>query len=76
VSAAADTQRIGWIGLGKMGLPICERLAAQSFKVTALTRNQEVVTELPARTFTETGQFAALLTARKSSRRRSPTTQR
>ena len=41
MSTVADTRRIGWIGLGKMGLPICERLAAQGFKVTALTRNQE-----------------------------------
>jgi 3-hydroxyisobutyrate dehydrogenase-like beta-hydroxyacid dehydrogenase len=41
MSTAADTQRIGWIGLGKMGLPICERLAAQHFKVIALTRNPQ-----------------------------------
>jgi 3-hydroxyisobutyrate dehydrogenase-like beta-hydroxyacid dehydrogenase len=40
-AAASDAPRIGWIGLGKMGLPICERLAAQSFRVTALTRNSE-----------------------------------
>ncbi len=40
MSTVADTRRIGWIGLGKMGLPICERLAAQGFEVTALTRNQ------------------------------------
>jgi 3-hydroxyisobutyrate dehydrogenase-like beta-hydroxyacid dehydrogenase len=43
VSTAAATSgaRIGWIGLGKMGLPICERLAAQQFPVTALTRSAE-----------------------------------
>jgi 3-hydroxyisobutyrate dehydrogenase-like beta-hydroxyacid dehydrogenase len=41
MSTVADPPRIGWIGLGKMGLPICERLAAQGFKVTALTRNPE-----------------------------------
>ena len=40
-AAAPDKSRVGWIGLGKMGLPICERLAAQEFKVTALTRNLE-----------------------------------
>ena len=33
--------RIGWIGLHKMGLPIYERLAANHFTVTALTRNRE-----------------------------------
>lgn len=38
---APNKPRIGWIGLGKMGLPICERLAAQQFKVTALARNPE-----------------------------------
>jgi 3-hydroxyisobutyrate dehydrogenase-like beta-hydroxyacid dehydrogenase len=41
VSASEDPQRIGWIGLAKMGLPICERLAMRGFDVTALTRNQE-----------------------------------
>jgi 3-hydroxyisobutyrate dehydrogenase-like beta-hydroxyacid dehydrogenase len=43
MSAASvlDRCRIGWIGLGKMGLPICERLAAQGFAVTTLTRNPE-----------------------------------
>jgi 3-hydroxyisobutyrate dehydrogenase-like beta-hydroxyacid dehydrogenase len=40
VGTAADIQRIGWIGLGKMGLPICERLAAKGFTVTVLTRDQ------------------------------------
>jgi 3-hydroxyisobutyrate dehydrogenase-like beta-hydroxyacid dehydrogenase len=32
-----DKPRIGWIDLGKMGLPICERLAAQQFQLTTLT---------------------------------------
>jgi 3-hydroxyisobutyrate dehydrogenase-like beta-hydroxyacid dehydrogenase len=36
-----DKPRIGWIGLGKMGLPICERLAAQQFQLTTLIRNPE-----------------------------------
>jgi NAD binding domain of 6-phosphogluconate dehydrogenase len=36
-----DKPRIGWIGLGKMGLPICERLAAQQFQLTTLIRNSE-----------------------------------
>ena len=40
-ASALDTRRIGWIGLGKMGLPICERLAAQGFEVATLTRNPE-----------------------------------
>ena len=36
-----DKPRIGWIGLGKMGLPICARLAARGFEVTALARNAD-----------------------------------
>jgi 3-hydroxyisobutyrate dehydrogenase-like beta-hydroxyacid dehydrogenase len=31
---------IGWIGLGKMGVPICKRLAAAGHRVTALVRNE------------------------------------
>ena len=38
---ARDKPRIGWIGLGKMGLPICERLAARQFDVTTFARNPE-----------------------------------
>jgi 3-hydroxyisobutyrate dehydrogenase-like beta-hydroxyacid dehydrogenase len=40
-TSAIDTRRIGWIGLGKTGLPVCERLAAQGFEVATLTRNPE-----------------------------------
>jgi 3-hydroxyisobutyrate dehydrogenase-like beta-hydroxyacid dehydrogenase len=40
-ASALDRRRIGWIGLGKMGLPSWERLATQGFEVTALTRNPE-----------------------------------
>jgi 3-hydroxyisobutyrate dehydrogenase-like beta-hydroxyacid dehydrogenase len=40
-ASALDTRRIGWIGLGKMGLPICERPVAQGFDVATLTRNPE-----------------------------------
>jgi 3-hydroxyisobutyrate dehydrogenase-like beta-hydroxyacid dehydrogenase len=40
-AAASALSRIGWIGLGKMGLPICQRLAAHGFAVTALVRNAE-----------------------------------
>ena len=39
VAAPPETPRIGWIGLGKMGLPICERLAARGCRVAALVRN-------------------------------------
>lgn len=39
-ATASHNPKIGWIGLGKMGFPICKRLAAQ-FDVMALTRNSE-----------------------------------
>src|ERR1700677_611032 len=31
--------QIGWIGMGKMGLPICKRLLAAGFRVRVLCRN-------------------------------------
>jgi 3-hydroxyisobutyrate dehydrogenase-like beta-hydroxyacid dehydrogenase len=37
-AAPSEQNRVGWIGLGKMGLPICERLKARGFQVTALAR--------------------------------------
>lgn len=40
VAAPPETPRIGWIGLGKMGLPISERLAARGCRVAALVRNE------------------------------------
>ena len=40
-ASAFDTRRIGSIALGKMGLPICERLVTQGFEVATLTRNPE-----------------------------------
>ena len=40
-AAAPERPKIGWIGLGRMGLPICERLAAHPFPLTALTRSAE-----------------------------------
>jgi 3-hydroxyisobutyrate dehydrogenase-like beta-hydroxyacid dehydrogenase len=38
--------KIGWIGAGKMGLPICKRLQAAGFEVTALARNDDRAREL------------------------------
>jgi 3-hydroxyisobutyrate dehydrogenase-like beta-hydroxyacid dehydrogenase len=33
--------KVGWIGMGKMGLPLCKRLVVAGFKVTALCRSAE-----------------------------------
>jgi 3-hydroxyisobutyrate dehydrogenase-like beta-hydroxyacid dehydrogenase len=38
--ARGASQSVGWIGLGKLGLPICRRLRAASFEVTVLARNE------------------------------------
>ena len=35
----AAIHNVGWIGLGKMGVPICIRLKGAGFRVTALCRN-------------------------------------
>jgi 3-hydroxyisobutyrate dehydrogenase-like beta-hydroxyacid dehydrogenase len=32
-------QKLGWIGLGKMGAPICQRLMTAGYNVTAMVRN-------------------------------------
>ncbi len=39
-------KKIGWIGAGKMGLPICKRLKASGFEVTALARSSDRAREL------------------------------
>lgn len=39
MAAMNTSARIGWIGMGKMGLPICVRLRDAGFQVKALCRN-------------------------------------
>lgn len=39
--ATSQKARIGWIGIGKMGLPICERLKSHGFDIVALARGAE-----------------------------------
>ena len=39
MDAIKPPARIGWVGMGKMGLPICNRLRGAGFSVTALCRN-------------------------------------
>jgi 3-hydroxyisobutyrate dehydrogenase-like beta-hydroxyacid dehydrogenase len=34
-------RKVGWIGLGKMGLPICQRLRSAGFEVAAFCRSAE-----------------------------------
>ena len=41
--------KIGWIGAGKMGLPICKRLASAGHSVTALARRPEQAELLASR---------------------------
>lgn len=56
--------RIGWIGMGKMGLPICQRLRGAGFQVRALCRNADSETTAMAnglevaRTISETVKSA------------------
>jgi len=44
--------RIAWIGMGKMGLPICVRLRGAGFAVTALCRNSASAKNAAANGFT------------------------
>jgi 3-hydroxyisobutyrate dehydrogenase-like beta-hydroxyacid dehydrogenase len=59
--------RVGWIGVGKMGLPICKRLQSAGFKVRALCRNgasESIATTNGfevARTIGETAESADLV---------------
>jgi 3-hydroxyisobutyrate dehydrogenase-like beta-hydroxyacid dehydrogenase len=39
MAAIRTSAQIGWIGMGKMGLPICQRLRGAGFRVRVLCRN-------------------------------------
>lgn len=52
--------KIAWIGAGKMGLPICKRLKAAGFEVTALARNADRAQELEAAGLATSSSIAAL----------------
>ncbi|HXT06693.1 MAG TPA: NAD(P)-dependent oxidoreductase [Roseiarcus sp.] len=39
MSGPYAARKIGWIGMGKMGLPICKRLKGAGFRVTVLCRS-------------------------------------
>jgi 3-hydroxyisobutyrate dehydrogenase-like beta-hydroxyacid dehydrogenase len=41
MSEPGAANRVGWIGLGKMGLPICKRLQGAGFEIKALCRSPE-----------------------------------
>ena len=71
-----DKPRIGWIGLGKMGLPICERLAAQQFQLTTLYAIPKGASAPTARSSKAIPKLAVLSAALKSSFLPSVTTQR
>ena len=51
MKAIKPPARIGWIGMGKMGLPICKRLRDAGFQVRALCRNNGAVSEATANGF-------------------------
>jgi 3-hydroxyisobutyrate dehydrogenase-like beta-hydroxyacid dehydrogenase len=42
---------VGWIGLGKMGLPICRRLTAAGFALTCFARNDASAAKAEAESF-------------------------
>jgi 3-hydroxyisobutyrate dehydrogenase-like beta-hydroxyacid dehydrogenase len=67
MAAIKASAKIGWIGMGKMGLPICQRLHGAGFQVRALCRNDASATAATtngfevARTIAETAQGAEVV---------------
>ena len=67
MAAIKAPARIGWIGLGKMGLPICIRLRDAGFQVRALCRNAAAASAATtngfevARTVTQTAAGADVI---------------
>jgi 3-hydroxyisobutyrate dehydrogenase len=57
---ARKFQTIGWIGLGKMGLPICRRLTAAGIGVTVFARNGASAAKAEAEGFACTRSLAEL----------------
>lgn len=49
--ATSAFRAVGWIGLGKMGLPICRRLNAAGIQVTVLARNEASAAKAEAQRF-------------------------
>jgi 3-hydroxyisobutyrate dehydrogenase-like beta-hydroxyacid dehydrogenase len=48
---AGTLRKVGWIGLGKMGLPICRRLTAAGFGLTTFARNEASAAKAEAEGF-------------------------
>ncbi|GGF71649.1 dehydrogenase [Azorhizobium oxalatiphilum] len=65
----AETQALGWIGLGKMGLPISARLAAAGHDVFGTDREQQRISEAsdagvkPAATLEEAARHGIVFTS-------------
>ena len=53
----SDKPRIGWIGLGKMGVPMAQNLIAAGYEVTAFNRTPDKIKQvegaIPAATVAE-----------------------
>lgn len=57
---ASRFRTVGWIGVGKMGLPICRRLAAAGIGVTVFARNDAGATKAEAEGFAFTRSLEEL----------------
>lgn len=58
-----DSKSIGWIGLGKMGLPICRRLREAGFGVVVYGRSEEARARAGGHGFSHVGRLADLADA-------------
>ncbi|TIV76095.1 MAG: hypothetical protein E5V93_12710, partial [Mesorhizobium sp.] len=60
IMAMGISQAVGWIGLGKMGLPICGRLKAAGLRVTVLARNEDGAAKAEKEGFPTCGSLSEL----------------
>ena len=61
--AASTVGSVGWIGLGKMGLPICRRLTAAGAGLTVFARNDAGAAKAGAAGFNHCSRYEDLLGA-------------
>ena len=60
---ASRVRTVGWIGLGKMGLPICRRLTAAGIGVTVFARNEASAAKAGAEGFSSCSSLEELAEA-------------
>ena len=60
---ASDIRSVGWIGLGKMGLPICRRLTGAGFELSTFARNDASAAKARAEGFSHCSSLEEIAAA-------------